>query len=468
MLLPEKKEREYRFKLALRMGLPIFGLILVLVSTTLIKNYETLDLSFYIESILLLFVSVYFILYLIYKGFDVKITDPISKTFTREYLESYLEKEIQEHPAYTLISVSVDNISDINSRYGIKNGDRVLRFVAEWLEEFFKNQGLVDFPIGRIKGGDFVIGLEGEAIKYKVLMELLCLKSDALELENIELHISGAITDTAFSKKYEVLLDHLLELQEENRFKKELHFEADDVQNNDLEESVLAAIEKGSLTIASQKVFDRSMEVAFLELFVGLYAQNGKYIHYKKYMRIVNKFGLSLKFDMMVTKKVLQNSMRFSYPCIAFSISTSSLRNPLFFEFLKKELEKTEHRCEPILFFSEKEYYSKVSRFNAVIKNYKEIGVRIGIDRLGSYHSSFLYLRDLDLDIARFDGSYTKTQNFEKYHDILEGFNLIIHKKGMKSWVKMVETKEQLETMRKIGIDYIEGKLLSQLQEEKL
>ena len=49
MLLPEKKEREYRFKLALRMGLPIFGLILVLVFTTLINNYESLSISFYIE-----------------------------------------------------------------------------------------------------------------------------------------------------------------------------------------------------------------------------------------------------------------------------------------------------------------------------------------------------------------------------------------------------------------------------------
>ena len=54
MLLPQTKEREYRFKLALRMGLPIFALIIALVSHTLIDNYVTLNISFYVESLALL------------------------------------------------------------------------------------------------------------------------------------------------------------------------------------------------------------------------------------------------------------------------------------------------------------------------------------------------------------------------------------------------------------------------------
>jgi len=65
MILPQTKEREYRFKLALRMGLPIFALILALIFHTLITNYTTLQTSFYIEAILLLLVSIYFIFFLI-------------------------------------------------------------------------------------------------------------------------------------------------------------------------------------------------------------------------------------------------------------------------------------------------------------------------------------------------------------------------------------------------------------------
>ncbi|MCD6173704.1 MAG: GGDEF domain-containing protein, partial [Sulfurimonas sp.] len=103
MLLPKIKEREYRFKLALRMGLPIFALILAFISNTLISSYQNLQVSFYIESIILLAISIYFIFYLIYKGFNVRITELISKTFTRDYLYKYLKKKIENKKNYTLI-----------------------------------------------------------------------------------------------------------------------------------------------------------------------------------------------------------------------------------------------------------------------------------------------------------------------------------------------------------------------------
>jgi diguanylate cyclase with GGDEF domain len=147
MLLPETKEREYRFKLALRMGLPIFALVLILVSHRLITNYETLEPSFYVEVILLLTFSIYFIFYIIYKSFDIRITEAVSKTFTREYLYKHLKKELASNKEYTLILISIDNLSDINSRYGIKNGDKVLKQVVSWVGKYLKSKDLTNFPM---------------------------------------------------------------------------------------------------------------------------------------------------------------------------------------------------------------------------------------------------------------------------------------------------------------------------------
>ena len=146
MLLPQKKEREYRFKLALRMGLPIFALIIALISHTLVSSYESLDLSFYIESILLVIVSIYFIFYLIYRGFDVKITDSITQTFSREYLYEYLNKEIHKEEKYTLILLSIDNLQDINSIYGIKTGNKLLFKFAIYLCNILRKKRSTIFP----------------------------------------------------------------------------------------------------------------------------------------------------------------------------------------------------------------------------------------------------------------------------------------------------------------------------------
>jgi len=467
MLLPEKREREYRFKLALRMGLPIFGLILVLVSTTLINNYESLTASFYIESLLLLFVSVYFILYLIYKGFDVKITDPVSRTFTREYLVNYLKGQIKKHDRYTLILVGVDNISDINSQYGIKNGDKILHFMASWIGEYIQKQGVSDFPLGRIKGGDFVVGLEGSADEHRVILELLCLKSDEFRIDGIEVKVSGAITDTTFSKNIDHLIDNLFELQEHNRTKRESIHEM--IDPNELESLVIDAIEKHSISIASQKVFTNDESVAFAELFVQIKTKTGRYIHRKKYMKVINKLGLTLDFDMMTIQKVLENIDRFFAKKVALTIMSSSLRDPAFFSKIEEIVQNGGVLADKlILLFSEKEHYTKQDKFNKILAKYHTLGIEIGVDHLGSLHSSFLYLRDLDLDLIRFDSSYTKEDKMRKCQPILEGFVSMAKARGIESWVKMLETKEQLEIARDLDIEYVQGKYLSQMQEEKV
>jgi len=246
MLLPETKEREHRFKLALRMGLPIFALILALISNTLITTYESLQPTFYFESILLLAFSIYFIFYLIYRGFDERITENVSKTFTREYLYKYLAKEIKRKKEYTLILVSIDNITDINTRYGIKKGDKVLYEVTKYIGNYFHDKKIYNFPMGHIKGGDFVLGFRGNKEEYNSILEILCLKSSEFNIDDIEVNISGAITDTTFSNNLEYMIENLFEIQEQNRNKK-IILNKNEINPSDLESYVIEAIKTKSV-----------------------------------------------------------------------------------------------------------------------------------------------------------------------------------------------------------------------------
>ena len=467
MLLPEKKEREYRFRLALRMGLPIFGLILVLVFTTLINNYDSLTFSFYVESLLLLVVSVYFILYLIYKGFDVAITDPVSKTFTREYLQDYLKEQIKSNDDYTLILIGVDNISDINTQYGIKNGDRVLQYVAQWIGEYLQEHQRSGFPIGRIKGGDFIIGLEGSSEEHKVLLDLFCLKGDELKFNNIEIKISSAITDTKLTQNLDHLFDTLFEQQEYNRYKK--NFDTETIDPTTLELMVINAIENSALLVATQKVYDKAKNARFCELFIRMKTDYGKYIHQKKYMKVINKLGLTLDFDTMVVEKIFTNIDKFSQQKIALNISTTSLRDSSFYNKVEELVRKDETLRGRIVFlFCENEYYSKIDKFNAIIRSFRELGIELAVDRLGTLHSSFLYFRDLHVDMARFDSSYTKKERLERFSDIIAGFGVMAKAKNIQTWVKMVETNEQLEKLEALDIALYEGKLLSTMEEIEL
>jgi len=459
MMLPQTKEREYRFKLALRMGLPIFALILALIFHTLITNYTTLQTSFYIEAVLLVVVSIYFIFFLIYTGFDVKITDNVTKTFTREYLYQYLQKEIKNKKKYTFILISIDNLNDINNLYGIKNGDKVLKFVTEWITQYLKKEGIENYPIGHIKGGDFIIGLEGLKDEYNTILELLCLKSNELKIDDIEVNISGAITDSSYSKDLNYLTENLFELQNKNKNNK--YNKEEEINPNELELMIIDAIENKNLLIMSQEVFTAD-KIVFRECYVKLKGQNNKIIHPKTYLKVINKLGLGVSFDLLVLEEILKNCNK-KEDIYAVNILPTSLRNDKFLT-KTKELLKEYNNIKIMFVLNEMQYYSYTSRYNSIIKSLKNFGVLIAIDRLGAIHTSFLYLRELNIDVVRFDTYYSNSEKLGQNRNIIEGFNVMAHEKGIKTWIKNIEDKATHALIKEIGIDYVQGKYFSELQ----
>ena len=448
MLLPEIKERAHRFTLALRIGLPIFGLVLALISHTLVTNYSSLESSFYIESLLLLAVSIYFIFYLLYKGFDVKIRDDASGAFTREYLQNYLKKALHSHKEYTLIRISVENISDINRLYGVKAGDKTLHETVLWISEYFAQEKIDNLPIGHFQGGHFIIGLKKSKQHYATLLELLSLKARELKVDDIEVKITTAISDSDYSHDLDFLIEKLFEPSEKE----------ENIDPSTLEVMVIQAIKNKNFVMHFQAVFEKN-QVVMQECFVKLKGEDGRLIYPKSYIKIVQKLGLRLHFDMML----LEESVQAQKGTLALNISPTSLRNKRFIEHTKEVLESAQ--IQSIVFIvSEQEYYSFTSRYNAIITSLKSMGVLICIDRVGSYHTSFLYLRELAIDMIRYDSYYSHEGKIEANKSIIDGFNLIAKEKKIKTWMKNLQTKEAVDFAQNSGIDYLQGKYLADLK----
>jgi len=464
MLLPQTKEREYRFRLALRMVLPVFALILALIFHTFITSNEVISISFYIESLLILVFSIYFILFLIYKGFDINITDSVTKTFTRQYLYKYIKKEIKENNNYTLLLISIDNLHEINNRYGIKNGDKVLYEVAKWIGEYFKHKDIINFPLGHIKGGDFLIGLKGSKSEYKTLLELIYLKSDEFKIDDIEIQISGAINDSSLSKDINYLIENLFELQNQNRSSKQVTNTYEEINPSELESFVIRAIKQKSFTISTQDIFLND-KVIMKECFIKLKTDNEKLLYPKAYMKVLDKLRLMLDYDLMVLEKNINKCLLTSEEKFAISIAPTSVRNPRFISRVKELFESnSDSKGRVVFILSESEYYPRIDKYNSTLQILRDIGIEIVIDRLGSIHTSFLYLRDLDVDMVRFDSYYSKNTNESKHRAVVDGFNKMAHEKGLKTWIKMVENEDVNNLSKELGIDYLQGKYLANLE----
>jgi EAL domain-containing protein (putative c-di-GMP-specific phosphodiesterase class I) len=66
--------------------------------------------------------------------------------------------------------------------------------------------------------------------------------------------------------------------------------------------------------------------------------------------------------------------------------------------------------------------------------------------------------------MVRFDSYYSKNTNESKHRAVVDGFNKMAHEKGLKTWIKMVENEDVNNLSKELGIDYLQGKYLANLE----
>ncbi len=462
MLLPEEKERAQRFKLALRMGLPIFLLFMIILLSFFSFGDGAVPPFFLVIAVSSFAVMIYYIFYLIYQGQEERITDPITHTFSREYLINYFKKQI-DRGSYTILLVSVRNLPDINSRYGVKKGDKVLYEVGHWIGGFLKEKEIERFPIGHYKGSDFLIGLPGTKEKYQNLMDLMCLKFQNRTIEEIEISLASSIVDTTYSQDIDQLTTRLFDVLDE-KLAYEQSTDEEHIDPTELEASVLHAIQKHSFSLMFQ-IVDKKESATMLEASVKLINSEGKIIHQNKFMPVIDRLGLTRTYDEMILEKVVKLSENVPQNLIlAFSLSASSVRNNSFLERALTLFSNNASARGRIMFvLSENEYYDYPKRYNELLQAYRRLGISITIDNFGAFKSPMTFLKDLKVDVLRFDNSYGKHIKEKEYQEIVKGLNITAQGLGLQTWIRMIENKAQEKIVTSLGIDFVQGNYLGKI-----
>jgi EAL domain-containing protein (putative c-di-GMP-specific phosphodiesterase class I)/GGDEF domain-containing protein len=459
MLYSEEKERSNRFKLALRMGLPVFILSCLAIFFFVEQSHNHLTTSFYIGALFILLIMIYFLFYMIYIGFNERIIEPITGAFTREYISKLLQEAISKKE-YSVLLVSVQNMQAINDRYGIKNGDAVLFEIVRSLDILFEIKKL---PIGHLKGADFLIGLEGKKENYKEKLDFLHLKFTNYNIKNIEVNIGFTLEDNSFSKDLNRLIDYLLWLQTLQKPSKANVQSENFIDPESLESSVVQALQSGSFMLLSQNVYDKSAAVVMEDISVKL-RFDGKIIHQKTYKAVINRLGLSYEFDMMILNKIAPKLFK-SEKKYAMEIAPTTLRDSRFLPQLQRLFATYALSGKIVFLLSETTYYANNEYFQEIITAARSLGAAVALDKFCEYHTSFLYFRDLNVDMVRFDVKYAKKLHLPKYKTILTGVCSILHNLQILSWMKLLENEAHCEEVQKIDLDLRQGKFFDTLKE---
>jgi EAL domain-containing protein (putative c-di-GMP-specific phosphodiesterase class I) len=109
---------------------------------------------------------------------------------------------------------------------------------------------------------------------------------------------------------------------------------------------------------------------------------------------------------------------------------------------------------------------------NSLIDNMKiliDYGVSFSLDDFGNGESNLNYIVDMPVEIVKFDKDMTQAYfNNDKAKYVLQAATDMIQGLELKVVAEGVETAEQLRTLERLGIDYIQGYYFSKPVEAKL
>ena len=101
---------------------------------------------------------------------------------------------------------------------------------------------------------------------------------------------------------------------------------------------------------------------------------------------------------------------------------------------------------------------SNLDTARSFISEMKQIGCTFALDDFGSGLSSFSYLKHLDVDYLKIDGSFIRDVATDRTDQIMvESINQIGKSLGLCTIAEFVENQEAVDILEKIGVDLLQG-----------
>lgn len=251
---------------------------------------------------------------------------------------------------------------------------------------------------------------------------------------------------------------------------------SDMYQEQVTERLILSAIENGRIEVFYQPIYSvKEQRFTCAEALVRMRDEEGNLIPPIQFIEVAEKNGLIIKVGEIVFEKVCrlikeQDICRYGMKYIEINLSVIQCAYSKLAENFIRIMQ--DYGVEPDCINLEITESASLSAKNILLENMRSLmdyGVKFSLDDFGTGQSNLNYIVDMPVSIVKFDrdmsSAYFENGKAKYVMDaamhMIQGMNLDIVSEG-------IETKEQFEIMRKLGISYIQGYYFSKpLPEEE-
>jgi len=456
MLRSATEERSRRFKLALRAGIPIITLILLLFYATYagegLQNVALHDI-FLLGG--LVFVSIYFIFFLL----EVDIRETLLEQNTNTYNYQSFLKQLHKKKPLSIAIVHINNLSTINSNYGLQATNQLLRTLAERIDSTFRARKIRDIWIGRKIGAGFLVAVNLSSSDLEKILEEFVQNNQTID--TIELDYLFAVIDlgdTDPDKTISLLADTLNAQAEktDKKFKKI----KDKKTLTELEEITVSALQNESVSLYFRPLYNiKKGEIDSYELAVKLRTAEGKEILPRDYLPIVNRLGLGKTYDLAIFRHIVDTALLVDEQVsFSFNLSPFSLRDKNFLEEIFAIVkEKKIDTGRLLIELYERKTHHNLGNYLETLTKIRARGFQICIDNFGSSNASMEYMRHFKFDRVQFDRDFVTRLDDPNSLSIFK--SLIEMSKGLQitTVAKWVDKESQKQRLTELGVDYLQG-----------
>ena len=365
----------------------------------------------------------------------------------------------------------LDNFKDVNDTQGHDAGDKLLQDLASRLSFFRKTSE----TLYRLGGDEFALVshdlTEEMALeRAKVIREKI---SQPYQIYDSLIQIGACIgivisdgesrTDYLYkcadlalyeakkegSGNVQVFRPGLLQRQQENK---------------SFEDDLMQALNKGEFRVYYQPIADTmNGEIYGYEALVRWFHPLRGSVPPTEFIPVAEKIGLINQLGEWVLRTACEAAASWSSPLkVSVNVSPVQLMNSSLTDTVVTILRTTgpdPYRLD--LEITESDVFNENTRSLEILSQLRELGVQISIDDFGTGYSSLSRLSYFPFDKIKIDRSFVI--NIPDQKDDLDIVRLIISmgkSLHMRIVAEGVETEEQLESLRKLGCDLVQGYLI--------
>ncbi len=401
--------------------------------------------------------------------------DPLTGLFNQRVFRDLLGYEIKrakrhEH-SFGLLVIDCDNFKPINDTYGHSFGDRFLQEFAHLLQKTKRDEDM----LARYGGDEFtlIIPESGEGEVYTIARRIQN-AVDGFELSapdgtlvHVTVSIGIAIYPDHAQNKNDLfnIADHMMYRGKEegkHAIRSPLSEEIQSIQNENSDKAllVLDAIKNQRIVAHFQPIMRlHDDQIVIHELLMRIDIENMMFAA-GHFIEKAEALGVIHQMDYIVIEKAFAQTARDGYEGTLFiNLSPKALIVSEFIDKINMLVHQYGLQKSNIVFeITERETVKSFALLERFVQNLKLEGYRFAIDDFGSGFSSFHYIKKFPIDFIKIDGEFIiNMEHDHKDFAFVKSIVSLAKELEVKTVAEFVETESQLELLRKIGIDYVQG-----------